>query len=321
MRIVVLEELTGDVALREQSAGVRNERLMNAERGSDDWRIARVNPADAKALDVALDLKASLPDVHVSLLHLGPAPAAHWMRGELARGCDEAIRVWDGEVAGGGTQAKALVLAAAVRSRRFDLVLTGVANAASAGGQLSVLLGRHLGVPCVTQASIVAPSPGEDSAAAKGERLRVTRDLDRGYRERVEVMLPAVVGVAAGAETRDHVASLPALIAAQTAEVPAWDLATLGVSTEALRTAGAPLRPGQMREPRPARLHLAPPDSSAPAFERILQIVAGTVRRREGRVVRGDDDEVVEALFEALRSDGWLDHLGGERSAGPSAPQ
>ena len=151
MRVVVLQELTAEVALQEQAVGVRDERQANAGRAPDDWHITRVDPADAHALAVGLGLKADHPGTEVALMHLGPADAVHWMREEAARGCDAAVRVWDDELALAGTQAKALVLAAAVRSHGADLVLTGTANAASAGGQLGVLLGAAPGRPLCDQ--------------------------------------------------------------------------------------------------------------------------------------------------------------------------
>ena len=192
-------------------------------------------------------------------MHLGPADAVHWMREEAARGCDAAVRVWDDELALVGTQAKALVLAAAVRSHGADLVLTGTANAASAGGQLGVLLARHLGVPCVTNASRVA-CPSRDGGRRRLGRaaLHVTRDLARGYRERVAVALPAVVTVVPG-DDDGELASLPSLLRAQESDIPVWDLATLGVGADQLRKAGQALRPGELRPPRPPMRYIAAP--------------------------------------------------------------
>lgn len=309
MRILVLEELSGDGAQRAQSVGVRDERRANAERAPDDWRIRQIDPAAGTALDVALDLKAVLPEVRVTLVHLGPADAVHWMRDELARGCHSAVRVWSDEVAGVGTQAKAVVLAAAARASGFDFVLTGAVNATSAGGQLGVLLARHLGVPCVTQASSAVPAPSA-GAPADPDRLIVTRELARGFRERVAVMLPAVVTVAAAASPARHVASLRDLLHAQESVIAVWDLAELGVPRETIRRADAALRAGDTRHPRPKHRYISAPDQSAPAFDRILQLVAGSVQRREGRVVRGTADEIAAEIFAALRRDGWLDHLG-----------
>jgi hypothetical protein len=42
---------------------------------------------------------------------------------------------------------------------------------------------------------------------------------------------------------------------------------------------------------------------------RIRKLVEGTVGTREGRLVSGSEDQVIEELFEALLKEGWLDHL------------
>ena len=91
---------------------------------------------------------------------------------------------------------------------------------------------------------------------------------------------------------------------AETREVPVWDLADLGVPLAQLRRAGEALLAGPPRPARP-RLHpIAAPDSALPAFDRILKLVEGSVKRREGRVVRQGPDETVEEIFQALQGGG-----------------
>jgi hypothetical protein len=41
---------------------------------------------------------------------------------------------------------------------------------------------------------------------------------------------------------------------------------------------------------------------------RIKKLVEGAVRTREGKVVAGPEDQVVEELFTTLLKDGWLEH-------------
>jgi electron transfer flavoprotein beta subunit len=320
VRILVLLELAGDVAVRAQSDGLRDERFATAERAPHDWRIRQVDPTAQRALDLALDLKTKAPGVEVMLVHLGPDAAEHWMRREAARGCDGALRVWDGELAGAGTQVKALVLAAAAQCRGFDLVFAGAASLSSAGGQLGVLAAARLGVPCVTQACAIefARDAEPDGDAGPGA-LVVTRALAGGYRERVAVTSPAIVTVVPAAEPPALVASVPELLRWQSENIPVWDVAQLGVPHEQMQAAAGSLRAGALRSPRPRRKPIAVPDQSAPAFERILQLVAGTVQRRQAQVVRGAPEELAAEIVATLRREGWLDHLGGDVGAGPSA--
>jgi electron transfer flavoprotein alpha/beta subunit len=150
----------------------------------------------------------------------------------------------------------------------------------------------------------------------------MSRALDQGFRERVEAVLPVVVAVAADASTPDATRpagiSAAALLAAQESEVSAWDLADLGVPRERVRQADRPLRYGRPRPRRPRLHHLAAPESSLPAFDRILELVRGSVQTRQGRIVRQPPDAVVDEILRTLKEEGWLDHL---RSGKGGAPE
>jgi electron transfer flavoprotein beta subunit len=300
MKVLVLLEVGADVRvppdLEPRSGRIRA-----------DWMVRELDPACERALDVALKLKAEGPDVEVTALHLGPAGHERWLRLALQRGADDAIRVWSEELGGTGAAGKAVVLAAAAQAAGFDLVLAGATGVLGGSGQLGVLVAERLGVTCVTQAvGIDVVARAEEGCA------EIVRGRDRGLRERVAARLPLVATVSAGPSPHEEApasASAFARLRARSREVPVWDLADLGVPLAQVRHAGDALRPGPPRPARP-RLHgVAAPDSSLPAFERILKLVEGSVQRREGRVVRHSDDETAEAIFDVLRAEGWLDHL------------
>lgn len=273
-----------------------------------EWQVRRLDPAGARALDVALALKAGHPGMETVAVLLGPEEDDPFLREALARGCDEAVRVWDEGCRHLHAPGKALVLAAAARALRCDLVLAGAASAATAGAQVGVLVAAHLGVPCVTQvarldmlAGAVAEGDGEEAAA----EIRVTRALAGGFQEVVEVSLPAAV-TCVPADLDFSPAPLPAVLDAHAHRILAWDLAELGVPREDLLRAEGALHHGRLRTPRPALRLVPAPDPKAPAFDRIAEIVRGTVRRRDGRVSTGSAAELAEELFRALRDGGWL---------------
>jgi electron transfer flavoprotein beta subunit len=323
MKVLVFLELGADVR-------IPPERDPRSGHVREEWLVREIDPASARALDLALSLKAVQPGIEVVAVHLGPAVSEVWLRQALARGCDRAMRVWDQEVAGVHTAGKAMVLAAAAQALGFELVLTGAAGVLDSSGQVGVLMAGRLGVPCVTQvldatlAVDAAPHEGVPTTAGAGPgrrpgKVELTRGLDRGYQERVEARLPVVATLVAttpgtGSPAPPDV-SAAALLAAQAREIPVWDLADLGVPLAGVRSAEQAMQYGRPRPVRP-RLHpLAVPDSSLPAFDRILRLVEGSVQRREGRVVRKPAEEIVEEVFQTLRAEGWLDHLrAGDRS-------
>jgi electron transfer flavoprotein beta subunit len=325
MRVLVCVDVAVDVR-------VPPERDPRSGRVRQDWLVAEVDPAGARALDLALALTEDRPNGAITVLHLGPAASEPFLRRALARGCYRAIRVWDEEAANARTAGKALILAAAAGAAGYDLVLTGDRGVIGAGGQLGVLVAARLGVPCVTEVGAAELSP--DS-----HRLHAVRELERGFREKVEVTLPAVItvsaspgaaGSAGGAGGADGAApaigavgadtSARALLAALEQEIPVWTLADLGVAPGAVRDVDRPLELGLPRPRRP-RLHpIAPPDPTLPAFDRILALVRGSVKSREGRVVRRPADEVAQEVFQVLRDEGWLDHLRPRGSSSADAP-
>jgi electron transfer flavoprotein beta subunit len=334
MKVLVLLGSGPDVAIAPQLD-------LRSGRVRADWLVHDLDPASRAALDLALELKDRLqgkpggsakgsaendvPRVHLTALHLGPASAEVWLRRALAGGCDRAVRVWYGEeaatlpfgVAGGsagvGAAGKAIILAAAATACGFDLILAGTQGVVESSGQLGLRLAAELRVPCVTRAVSLKPAEEQDRLS-----LEIRRSLERGYAERVQARLPLVITVApeAGSAGRSRAAlTASALLRAQEAEIPVWTLADLGVPQEWVRHAEALLAWGPPRPRRPRLVPLPAPEQSLPAFERVLRLIEGSVRHREGRVIKPAPDEVAEQVFRTLRDEGWLDHLraGGRR--------
>lgn len=280
-----------------------------------EWLVREVDPASARALEMALALKNAAAEV--TAIHMGPETGETYLQQALARGCDRAIRVWDEQGGllhvGAGLHAAgaAVVLAAAAQAAEFDLILCGATGVVNAGGQLGQLLAARLGVPCVTRA-VELGSISSDNGAWTGERLEILRDLDAGYRERVEADLPLVVTVSPPAGSGSPalpVLSARTLFAAQQCDLPVWDLADLGVPAEDIRTAERTLKYGEAQPRRPRLTPIPAPDPALPAFDRILKLIEGTVKRREGRIVKEPLERVAEEIFATLRDEGWLDHL------------
>jgi electron transfer flavoprotein beta subunit len=295
MKIVVLLASSDDVRVKP----VQDRR---SGRVRPEWQARRLDPAAARALDLALGLKASSAEVSISALLLGPERDEPFLVEASARGCDETVRVWDEDCRDVRAPAKALILGSAVRALGADIVLVGAASADSGSAQVGVLTSSRLGMPCVTQVTALSVAPGSGTA------LRASRGLMGGFREDVEVPLPALLTISADV-LDPALGAMPGLLEAIAGVVEVWTLADIGVPLQSVRAADASLVFAPARTPHPAVRHIPPPDPGSPAFERIGALVRGTVQRREGRLHAGTPDEVAESLFEALRDGGWLDHL------------
>jgi electron transfer flavoprotein beta subunit len=307
MKLLVFLDVAADVRIPPEcdprTGRVRQDRL-----------VAEIDPAGARALDVALGLAAGRPNGEVTVINVGPPEHDSFLRQAVGRGCNRAIRAWDEEAGAARTAGKAAVLAAAAQAAGFDLVLAGDRGVITRGGQLGVLVAAQLGILCVTEV-------GSAVLSADSRRLAAIRELERGFQERVEVALPALLTVTPGATGEAaSSAAIPAraLLAALEQEISVWTLADLGVAPGVVRDVDRPLQSEPPRPRRP-RLHpVASPDPSLPAFDRILGLVSGSVKHREGRVVRKSAGEVAQEMFEVLRDEGWLDHLRPD-SARPAA--
>jgi electron transfer flavoprotein beta subunit len=178
--------------------------------------------------------------------------------------------------------AKALV--ASIGSRP-DLVLCADRSSDRGTGALPAFVAHELGV---------VQAPGLVSLELDGEDLVAERRLDFGRRERMRVPLPAVCSVE-GAGVRLRRASLPASLAAATADVPVADVPVAGPAVRVLAARAA----------RPRPRHVAPPTGSS--RERLLALT-GALLSHEPPTVVGPVGaaEAADALLEFLARNGYL---------------
>ncbi len=271
-------------------------------RVKEEWNVPVLNPEDGAAIEAALELKARLPETHITLVHLGPRSAEKVIRDGLALGCDEGVRVWEDDLEALHAPAKALILARVARTLPFDLILAGERSQDTASAQLGLLLAASLRLPCITHATSLRRA-GDGTVAA-------FRRLSGGYQQQVESPTPLVVTVSAsGLEGPDRYASLPAVLSEATREIPCLDLSDIGIPSQWVRQRECLLSFGPLHFPAARPRFIAAPDSSLPAFERREKLREGSIRRRAGRVAKGVEEAVVEELFQALLQGGWLDHL------------
>ncbi len=276
----------------------RDERTGNLRK---DWNVSVLNPSDSAAIDTALVIKESRPGTHITLIHLGPPSGERFIREGLALGCDDGLRIWEEGLDAIQAQGKALIFERIARILGFDIILTGAKSDDTGSGQVSLILAHHLRVPCIIPAISV-------ETGAKERTIVAVKRLAWGYRESIESPIPLVIAVEAQTEPTRY-AGVPPLLEAAEKMIPCFDLARIGMSTQLIQRANGHVVLGPLRLPGSRLKPATPPDSCLPAFERIQQLVAGTVQRREGKMVSGTEDHVVDELFGTLLREGWLNHL------------
>jgi electron transfer flavoprotein beta subunit len=255
----------------------------------------KLNPNDAAALSLALDIKNAAKDVEITLISIGPERIESYLRDGLALGADKALRIWDEGFGELSPYRKARLLTGAVKLLGADLVLTGARSLDTSSGQVGALMAGWLDRPGVSDVVSLEPNAERDG-------ITLIKDIGRGEREKISCLLPAVITIKG--EGKLPYASLDGLIESKYAAITRLSLADLAINE--IEFKNDPAGVAGLVSPRPAPRKVPPLDSSLPAFDRILQLLAGGIARRKGLMLRGSGEELAEQLFEMLKESGVL---------------
>lgn len=215
------------------------------ERLGDDGRLDRsvspvINGNDEYVLEAAIKL-VEANGGEVTLLSMAPAGLTDPIRKALAMGATRAVLVSDPALAGSCAWSTIQVLAAALRTLEFDLVLAGADTSDGGGGVVAAGVATLLHLPYLSQARRIEPVEGG---------VRVERLSERGH-DVLEAALPAVVvGTQLLGEPRYP--SLRGIMGARSKEVAIRTLADIGLADTPVGSAAATTALVEVRRP-PAR--------------------------------------------------------------------
>jgi electron transfer flavoprotein beta subunit len=219
------------------------------ERIGPDGRLDRANsPAvvngnDEYVLEKALKLVEAAGEGEVILLTMAPANAPETMRKALAMGAHRGVLVTDPALAGSCIVATTRVLAAALATLEFDLVVAGVDTSDGFAGTVPAGVAALAGLPYLSWAADIRP----DAAA---RTVQVDRISPTGY-DVLEAPLPALIsGTQALGEPRYP--SLKGIMAARSKEITTLSLADIGIDPATVGLAAATTTVVGQRQP-PAR--------------------------------------------------------------------
>lgn len=268
---------------------------------ADGERFVEIlNPADACAVEAAVRLKEQCGG-NVTALTVGPHDAEGALRASLALGTDNAVRIWTLRASEWGPFTVATALAAYIQheSPPADLVLCGDASSDWASGIVGPALAQYLDLPQVTGVAQLTIAQERSPIT-----LRLTRKLERGYRELIEVELPLLITVT-GDLNEPRYPSLPAHLAALKAKLPVIDPLTL-MKSHAWQNEADETILVEMHTPRPLPRHIAAPNSKHSPYQRIGEIVSGGAAARKARLMEGTPEELAKTLVEFLQDKGFV---------------
>jgi electron transfer flavoprotein beta subunit len=203
----------------------------------------RLSELDEYAVEQALQLTEKGLDAEIVYLTMGPAKAVEGLRKALSMGGTSAVHVLDDALHGSDAVATSLVLAAALSTVGFDLVITGMASTDAEMSVVPAMVAARLGIPQVTWAATLA---------VDGQTVRIRRDSDTGSQD-VEAALPALVSVTDQTGEARY-PSFKGIMAGKKKPVQVLTLADVGLHADAVGTAAAKsaVRSASPRPPRQA---------------------------------------------------------------------
>ena len=191
-----------------------------------------LNPFCEYALDHAVRLKATDPEIEIIAVSMGPPQAQSALMRCLELGADRAVLVSDRKFAGADTWATALTLAAVVRKIVPDagLILVGKQAIDGDTAQVGPEIAEILGMPQIMYGV-------EMVLTTNRRRIRVKREVESGY-EILEARLPALVSASKGEALR-RMPSLADVLSARRRELRVVTAADLDLSESELGLAGS----------------------------------------------------------------------------------
>lgn len=199
------------VCLKEVAARESRYQLNASATWIDESQLSfQASECDEYALEEALKLKEKHGG-EVIILSVGLSRSEKVIRKGLAMGADRAILVLDEGRRVSDPLLTAKVLAEAVRAEEFDLILVGTQSDDFGWGQTGVMLAELLDWPHVTIVMEIDADPDHSL-------VRVLREMESGWFERLELPLPALLTIQAGISTIRY-ASLKGIMQAKNKEI------------------------------------------------------------------------------------------------------
>ena len=153
--------------------------------------VFRMNRFDEFALEEALLIKESSPGTLVDALSVGPERVSATVQRAMGMGADHGIHILEETEGYWSPFTVASLIAACVRVRNYDLILTGVMAEDTMASQTGQLIAALLDLPS-------ASSVMKEEIRPERAEVMVEREIEGGNREVVQLKMPAVLTIQPG---------------------------------------------------------------------------------------------------------------------------
>ena len=265
---------------------------------NDDDLVYIVNPYDMVALEEAVRIKERDGTSRVTLISVAPPSAKRLLRRCLAVGADEAMLLWDKSFENSGSYTTGVILAKAIASGQYDLVLCGQKAVDTEAGQVGSVIAERLGIPLVSRVVKIDISPESNKADIESK-------LEKGNRARIEVFLPALLTVELDLNEPRY-ASLPSLIAGLRKDITEYNREALGLSYEEVGSEGTRTSTTALSLPKARPKKIFTPDSHLSAEERLRLVISGGINQKQSDVLEGDREKIASTVVQFLSEKNFL---------------
>lgn len=189
----------------------------------DEFNEFRMNRFDEYAVEEALRIRAAdlfQTPVRIDVLTVGPPRAQEAVRRALGMGAQNGIHLKTDSDTDLSPADVAAGIARYAADKSYPLILTGSMSEDGMNAQVGPLLAGHLKRSCATQALLLEVAKDIGS-------VLIEKEVEGGVRERLRLMLPAVVAVQSGIN-RPRYPSLSNLLRANARDLDTIELGTLG---------------------------------------------------------------------------------------------
>ena len=196
-----------------------------------DDLVYSINEWDNYAVEEALQIVAKVGG-NVTVVTVGGEDDEEILRREMAMGANHGVLISDDAFSGSDGRGIASILAAYVKTGKYDLILTGV-QAEDGGAQVGGMLAAMLDYPF---ASLV------NSIEVRSDRkLKISREIEGGNKEINEIDLPCVLSIQTGINEPRYV-GMRGIRQVASVPIPTFGAADLGVAAAAVGKGAAKVK-------------------------------------------------------------------------------
>lgn len=256
-----------------------------------------INRADLCALEAAMNLKEKTPSAEVIALSIGPANVDKVLRYCLARGVNNAWRVWDEGIPIGDSYVISQIICQVAQISQCSLLLCGMVSEDSCSAIVPALVAERMSWPWVNR--VVSMQLLEDATG-----ITVLQRGEKGSRLEIFCKLPTLLAFYPALSGHQYI-SLRRLRLAEDKQIEIYNLKKLDLQPQELTDRQSPLKVVKVRQPKPRTKRTAIASQQLSGEELMWQMISGASGKKDDEnVFRGEPEGLAERILNFLMEKG-----------------